>query len=281
LAAAGYSAIKSASPQALVALGETAAAHDPGTFVDEVAAVDPNLRFDAWAHHPYPADPAGSPDQPRPWPNAGVLELGRLDQEIENAFHRPTVPLWVTEYAEQGTYVSPQRQADDLGRAVQIASADPNVQMFIWLMLRNHPGAPWQSGIDGKPALHVFRDDAQQFDPRNAIVPFSGARRSFLVRVPALELRWHLNTGARVGVTYLVTIHGRRVTSGALASRMGSDGWVSVPVHFSAAPTSDYTLTLNLEDVHGFRVKRTLQLLGARSAATRRAEESAQHVRPR
>ena len=278
LAEAGYSAIKAASPDALVAIGETAAAHDPGLFVDQLAAVDPTLRFDAWAHHPYPPDPSASPDAPRAWPNVGMLELGRLDAEISTAFDRPNVPLWVTEYAEPGTYVSPARQAEDLGRAVELAAEQPSVQMFIWLMLRNHPGTQWQSGITRKPALRVFREDARQYDPRNAIVPFAGQRRSFSLRVPALELRWHLSPGSRVGVQYLVQIHGRRVTSGALASRIGFDGWVPVPLHFAALPTRDYTLTLRIEDVHGFRVTRTLQLLGASAVATRRAEESA---RPR
>jgi hypothetical protein len=274
LASAGYRAIKAASPGAIVALGETAAAHDPATFVDRLAAANPNLRFDAWAHHPYPADPRGSPERPRAWPNVGVRELGRLDREVERAFDRPDVPLWVTEYAEPGTYVSPNRQAADLAHAVAIAAEESSVQMFIWLMLRNHPGTPWQSGIAGKPAARVFQEEAQRFDPRNAIIQFSGARRSFLLRVPALELRWHLSSGARVGIRYLVTMGGRRVTSGALASRIGSDGWVPVPLHFGARPTRDYTLTLELEDVHGFRVTRTLQLLGASSAATRPGEGS-------
>jgi len=281
LAEAGYSAIKVASPGAIVALGETAAAHDPARFVDQLAAADPNLRFDAWAHHPYPPDPSASPDTPRAWPNVGMLELGRFDAEIASAFHRQNVPLWVTEYAEPGTYVSPARQAADLTRAVAIAAEEPSVQMFIWLMLRNHPGTPWQSGIDGKPALHVFNQEAKLYDPRNAIVPFSGQRRSFLLRVPALELRWHLKTGARVGIRYLVALHGRRVTSGAVASRIGSDGWVPVPLHFAAAPEFDYTLTLRLEDVHGFRVTRTLQLVGANAAAILPAPVSARPLRPR
>lgn len=275
LASAGYSAIKAASPSAIVALGETAAAHDPGRFVDDLAAADPHLRFDAWAHHPYPPDPGASPDTPRPWPNVGLLELGRLGAEIDAAFHRQDTPLWVTEYAEPGTYVSPARQAADLTRAVEIAAAEPNVQMFIWLMLRNHPGTPWQSGIAGRPALRVFKDDATAYDPRNAIVPFSGQRRSFLLQVPALELRWHLSPGARVGIRYLVTIRGRRVTSGAIASRIGADGWVPVPLHFVAVPRFDYTLTLKIEDVHGFDVTRTLHLVGASAAATSRAAESA------
>jgi hypothetical protein len=278
LAEAGYKAIKAASPTATVALGETAAAHDPGRFVAQLAAVDPTLPFDAWAHHPYPADPSASPDAPRVWPNAGMLELGRLDDAIAAAFHRQSVPLWITEYAEPGTYVSPERQAADLARAVEIAAAQPSVQMFIWLMLRNHPGTPWQSGIDGKPALQAFSTGARQYDPRNPLVPFTGQRRSFLLRVPALELRWHLTPGSRVGIEYLVAIRGRPVAAGMLASRVAADGWVPVPLHFAAVPQYDYTLTLRIEDVHGFRVTRTVQLVGANAAATRRAEESA---RPR
>lgn len=147
--------------------------------------------------------------------------------------------------------------------------------MFIWLMLRNHPGTPWQSGIAQKPALQIFGTDAAKYDARNPVVPFSGQRRSFLLRVPALELRWHLNPGARVGVQYRVAIRGRRVTSGMLAVRMSKDGWVSVPLHFAAAPTHDYTVTVKLEDIHGFRVTRTLNLQGASAAATPRGAGSA------
>src|SRR5207247_11194732 len=59
--------VKSASPQALVAAGETAArgrdrpvagVHDgesPGRFAQLVAAAAPRLAFDACAHHTYPA----------------------------------------------------------------------------------------------------------------------------------------------------------------------------------------------------------------------------------
>jgi hypothetical protein len=58
-----------------------------------------------------------------------------------------------------------------------------------WLMLRNHPGTPWQSGITGTPTLNVFARDAGRFDPRNPLVRFAGERRSFLFQLPALELR--------------------------------------------------------------------------------------------
>jgi polysaccharide biosynthesis protein PslG len=175
LASAGYGAIKAASPSAVVAVGENAASHAPARFVAQLAAADPTLRFDAWAHHPYPPSPVASPDARRGWPNVALPELGRFDREISRLFGRPNAPLWLTEYAESGTSVSPARQAADLERAVDLASAEPSVQMFIWLMLRNHPGhTPWQSGIAGKPAFDVYRRAARRFDPRNPLVEFSG-----------------------------------------------------------------------------------------------------------
>ena len=260
LAEAGYSAVKSASPAALVAVGETAGAHAPGTFAQQLAAADPTLRFDAWAHHPYPPTLAAGPDTPRVWPNVGLLELGRLGDEVDRDFRR-TAPLWATEYAEPSPYVRPQRQSHDLARAVELAAAQPNVQMFIWLMLRNHPGTPWQSGISGTPALQEFRRDALRYDPRNPIVEFAGERRSFLLTLPALELRWHLSAGSRVGIKYSVTNCGRPVATGLGAARIASDGWVPVPVHFAASPRFRYTLHVTMEDVHGFVVTRLLQLV--------------------
>jgi hypothetical protein len=261
LVEAGYGAIKAASPAATVAAGETAAAHAPGDFVDRLAALDPTMPFDVWAHHPYPPTPAASPDTPRMWPNVGLRELGRLSDELGRDFNRQSVPIWVTEYAEPSPYVRPARQAVDLARAVELAAAQPNVQMFIWLMLRNHPGTPWQSGIVGTPALRTFRTDALRYDPRNPLVEFQGERRSFVFQLPALELRWHLTPGSRVGIRYVVTNCGRRVKTGLGAARIARDGWVPVSVHFAASPRYRYTLRVTLEDIHGFAVTRTLQLV--------------------
>jgi hypothetical protein len=266
LAEAGYSAIKAASPGAQVALGETAASHSPGSFVKRLAQLAPTLRFDAWAHHPYPPSMSASAGTVRPWPNVGMRELGRFGAAIDADFHRQRVPIWLTEFAEPSPYVSPPRQAADLQRAVDLAAAQPQVAMFVWLMLRNHRGTPWQSGIGGKPALGVFRAEARRYDPRNALVALPRDAASLVLRIPALELRWHLSPGARVGIRYVLSSCGRYVRSGAFAARIGSDGWVPVPLSFVAAPAR-YTLTLELQDVHGFDVKRRLELVP--SAATR------------
>ena len=66
LYAAAYAGIKAGNPRALVGIGETSShGRDrklpgtsdtiaPGTFARLVAAANPRLKFDAWAHHPYP-----------------------------------------------------------------------------------------------------------------------------------------------------------------------------------------------------------------------------------
>ena len=84
LAAAGYAGIKAGNSKALVAIGETssngrnkrkAGATDsvrPGTFAEGVAKANKHLKFDAWAHHPYPVPVNQKPTQKVLWPNVSL-----------------------------------------------------------------------------------------------------------------------------------------------------------------------------------------------------------------
>jgi hypothetical protein len=262
-----YPAAKSASPNATVAIGETSSRHAPGRFIAQLARIAPYLRFDAWAHHPYPPTMHSSPAARFAWPGAGLNELGRLGRAIDTAFGRTDVPLWVTEYAESVTAVSPARQAADLALAAQIAGSVPQVQMFVWLMLRDHRGTPWQSGIVGRPAFQTFRMLAQKFDPRDPLVEFSGEERVFSVQLPALELRWHLSAGSRVGIRYFVSQCGRIVRRGTEARRISRDGLVPVSMRFRPQSGERYEVTVEIEDIHGFDVTRTLSLVPLGSPA--------------
>ncbi|HWG56970.1 MAG TPA: cellulase family glycosylhydrolase, partial [Gaiellaceae bacterium] len=81
IAAAAYAGIKAGNSRALVAMGETSShgrdkrlkgfsdTHSPGRFAQLVAAANPRLRFDAWAHHPYPTPQNLKPTQKVRWPN--------------------------------------------------------------------------------------------------------------------------------------------------------------------------------------------------------------------
>jgi len=187
LAGAVYAGVKSASPAALVAAGETAArGHDrvvaalhdgesPARFAELVAEAAPRLRFDAWAHHPYPSTDLQPPEAPQPWPDVGLSSLGRFETALAQWFHRRAVPLWVTEF---GYRTSPQTtrgappavQASYLEQAVMLARAQPHVDMFLWFRFRDVRGQAWTSGVldargRPKPALVSFAAAADCFRP--------------------------------------------------------------------------------------------------------------------
>jgi hypothetical protein len=262
LAAAGYAGVKAGSPHALVAIGETAARHEPAAFMEAVATARPDLQFDAWSHHPYPQTAGDGPDTVAAWPNVGLRELGRFGLDVDRAFHRARTPLWLTEYGESTTAVTASQQATDLARAVELAGRIHRVQMFVWLMLRDHGGEPWQSGLLGKPSYDVFRGAAGMVDPRNARVQLDTRARAYVIHVPALELKWHLSTADRVGIRYTLSSCGRRLASAQPASRIEPDGWVPLQLAFKPLAGVHYRLDVQIEDIHGFRVQRTLELVG-------------------
>jgi hypothetical protein len=273
LAAAGVAGIRSGSPQALVAIGETAASHAPGTFMEKLAARDPHLDFDAWAHHPYPARSGQSPDRPEAWPAVGVRELAAFGDDVDRAFGRANTPVWVTEFAESLPAVSRARQAHDLAQAAALATAVPRVQMFVWLMLRNHPGELWQSGLADGPGNTVFSHVAAAFDPRNGVFDVSSETGSVALSVPALELRWQVAAGSYVTIAYTVSSGGVAVASGTEPAAMGRDGWVPVRVRLPHGGTS-YALSVRVTDTAGMSVRRRLRLMRP-AAATRPAAAAA------
>jgi hypothetical protein len=275
LAAAGYDGIKAVSSDAQVALGETAASHAPAAFMEALAARDPKLKLDAWAHHPYPAHPGLSPETPESWPDVGVAELGRFGDDVDRAFGRTGTPLWVTEYAESVPAVSRLRQAVDLAHAVQLAVAVPRVRMFVWLMLRNHRHEAWQSGLHGTPAWRVFRKAARALDPRNGIATIAPSADSAVLQVPALELRYAVPAGEYLRVSYSIRAGGRRLGAVSEPAAMGADGWVPIAVRLPQTD-GDATVAVSLQSRSGAMLHRTLRVV--RRAPTGRSGGSA---RPR
>jgi hypothetical protein len=278
LASAGYDGIKSVSPDAQVAIGETAASHQPAAFMEALAARDPRLRFDAWAHHPYPARPGDSPQLPESWPDVGVQELDRFGDDVDRAFGRTDTPLWLTEYAESVPSVSRGRQAADLAYAMQASVALPRVQMFIWLMLRNHRHEPWQSGLWGTSSWRVFRGEATAFDPRNAVVSVAPGTSSAVVQVPALELRYAVPAGASVTVSYSIRAAGAPVATVSEPAMMGSDGWVPFVVHLPRG-ADPATVSVAVQDANGASLRRTLSVV--RPGPSRRSAGSGRPLRSR
>jgi Cellulase (glycosyl hydrolase family 5) len=265
LVRAGYRGVKAGSPGTLVAAGETAASHSPATFVSDVARVDPNLPFDAWAHHPYPGAANGGPDDPVPWPNVGLTSLGRFDDLVSSEFGRARTPLWVTEYAESRPEVSSTRIADDLSRAVELAGRVPAVTMFIWFMLKNHQGEPWQSGLVGSAAFGSFTSAAEALDPRNGRVAWPTDGQPHVVRVSARELYMRSEPFETVAVTYTLTGCRSSVTRTGDTARMPRNGWVRVLVEpGDVDPTS---LVIVLRNAAGRQVERRFDLVTGTTSA--------------
>jgi hypothetical protein len=262
LLGAGYAGIKSGSPLTQVGAGETAASHAPAAFAAELAARFPDVAFDAWAHHPYPPSRTDGPDAPATWPGVGLPELARFSAELDGEFHRTSIPIWLTEYAESRPYVTAARQAADLERAVLAAASVPTVRMFVWLMLRNHRREPWQSGLAGRPSYGSFSAVAHQLDPRNPVVWWPG--RALGVRVSALELRARLDASAPVAVSYSIAGCGR-VVSGWETARIARDGWVTVTIP-TRRPLRARAATLTIGDGTGRTVRRVVQLVGPSAA---------------
>jgi hypothetical protein len=133
--------------------------------------------------------------------------------------------------------------------------------MFVWLMLRDHDGEPWQSGLLGKPSFAAFRGAAGTLDPRNARVQVDTRAHSYVFHVPALELKSHIPAAERVGIRYTLFGCGRRIAAAQPASRIQPDGWVPLQVAFRPLAGVHYFLDVQIEDIHGFSVDRTLELV--------------------
>ena len=279
---AAYAGIKAGSPRALVAAGETSPrgrdtpsqddvqdSHSPANFAGRLSRLRPALRFDAWAHHPYPRGPRVGPLATTPWPNVRLANLGRFEAGLDRWFGRRAIPIWLTEYAHEtrpgdGKGVEPEAQARFAREALAAAAADRRVRMFVWFTFRDDAGNPWQSGLleagsRAKPAFASFRDAARGLDARVAVRHDGG--REAVVRVAALELAYYSGAGAAVGVTVRMNGPGVDVVRQPRV-RLGRDGWVTFRLPVAPAAGARYRLLIEAGDVHGHRVVRRVTVRG-------------------
>lgn len=278
---AASAGLKAGNRLALVAIGETASngrdrrlgrrgmqeTHSPGKFAELLAKARPRVRFDAWAHHPYPTRPAMRPTQKVRWPNVSLASLPVFEKALDRWFRRKNVPVWITEYGHE---TKPDRHGISLGKQAQyaaqalaIARKDRRVEMFVWFILQDKPKTPWESGLFArsgakKPAFARFAALARGLDGRNAVVDVKGPNP--LVRLSALPISYFSPTGSPIGVTYTVW-QGRTalVTEQPVVS-LGLDGWIALRPEFAPRPGVTYVLTVTAGDANGNTVQRTLVL---------------------
>ena len=285
LYAAAYAGIKAGNPRAKVAIGETSShgrdrkiagvsdTHSPGRFAQLVAAANPRLKFDAWAHHPYPTPQNLKPTQKVRWPNVTLSSMPRFEQSLDGWFKRKNVRMWITEYGHEVKQdgepkgVTRAQQAAYAAQAIGLAKADARVDMFVWFVFRDHATSEWQSGLltesgAAKQALAKWRAAAISLDARNAIFNVRGGSMSPSVTVPLREYATSTNVGAEVGITYRVFLKGKLVAVGQPATVLSSDAVARFSLTgFRPAKKSTYTVKVEADTASLDPVGRTLTLI--------------------
>ena len=117
-----------------------------------IAAANPRLKFDAYAHHPYPFPVNQKPTQLVRYPNVTLKSMPRFEKDLDIAFRRKNIKIWITEYGNETRPGEPKgvteaQQAAYIPQALAMARKDARVQMFVWFVMEDNPGSLWQSGI--------------------------------------------------------------------------------------------------------------------------------------
>ncbi len=295
---AGYRGIKAGNPLAEVGAGETSnrgrnrptdksGSVAPATFARLLSLEKPKLTFDAWATHPYPTNPRLGPTQKVAYPNVTMTRLEQFGKSLEQWYHR-RVPIWVTEYAEQTRPEYPggvtrAQQRVDAKVALQMAAANPYVEMFVWFILRDTTTKTWFSGLVAKtgakkPAYFSFANAAKGIDGQSqTILP----GRAPTVRLDVPYLTYYNSIGARVGITYRIYDGKKLIAVAQPTGRIASDQTVSFVARFSPVKGKNYILNAVVGDKNGQYTTRSVSLATANSTANTTVKTTAKKSKSR
>jgi hypothetical protein len=285
LAAAGYKGIKAGNAKALVAIGETSShgrdkplpgnsdTISPGKFAQLVAQANPRLKFDAWAHHPYPYPVFQKPSQRVKWPNVSLVSLPRFETSVDSWFHRKNIPIWITEYGHETKPGEPlgvteSQQGAYIPQAINLARKDPRVKMFIWFVFRDSAGSTWQSGLyrlsgAPKPGLAKWRNATPPLDARFPSMSVRGGTKNPLVTLPTREICTNNAPGSAVGMTYRVFQGSKFFKVGQFAARLGKDCTVAVRPVFTVAKGKSYKVVFDMNTYNGVVIQRSVTIRSA------------------
>jgi len=242
----------------------------PGLFAQLVAKAQPNLRFDAWAHHPYSGLGQG-PMAKVAFPNVNLALIPTFEKKLQQWFKRKFVHIWVTEYGFETKPGEPKgvttgQQAAYTKQALSIVARSPYIFMFIWFIFRDDPTSTWQSGLENidntrKPAFATFTAKARTLDFRSPIVYVRTKTSNPVVRVPVWEL---LNTdpvGTLLGATVRTYYKRRNIAVSQPTSTIATDGYAAFVVPLKKPTTTTYTVSININDKNGNRLYRTATIV--------------------
>ena len=286
LARAGIAGIRVGNPRAQVGIGETSSnGRDkhragltdtvaPATFMKGVAAALKGVRFDAWAHHPYPFPVNQKPTQLVRYPNVTLKSMPRFEADMDIAFKRKGIPIWITEYGNETKPGEPKgvteaQQAVYLPQAIGMARSDARVQMFVWFVMQDSQGSLWQSGIyrqDGtaKRAQPVFRKTAAPLNAVNGKQTVKGGTKNPQITVYLREYCANNPTGTTVGYT-IRSYQGKKLVQVSQgASPLGIDCTVRPRVaKLTVAKKTTYRVTVTANTATTAEVLRTITIVGA------------------
>ena len=241
----------------------------PGNFAQLLSKQKPRIKFDAWAHHPYPTDLTAPVTQKVKWPNVSVSSLPQFEKSLNTWFKRKTTPIWIDEYGYQTKPANPKgvslsQQAANIRQVLSILKGYSYVNMFVWFTYRDDSGNAWKSGVEDnagarKPGWAAFQTTAPAFDARNAILTVA-AGKSPTVSVSAMQLAAKNPTGTPIGVTYKVFTGGKLVVVDQPNPPLRFDGWISIPLKFTPAKGKSYSVTVDMNAASGGTLSHTLTL---------------------
>jgi hypothetical protein len=277
---AAYAGLKSGSPTAQIAIGETSPrgrdrpspgivqdSIAPATFAHLLSLSRPTVRFDAWAQHPYSILGQGPLSKAR-YPNVHLTQLPQFEKDLKKWYKKP-VTIWISEYGFETKPAEPRgvtlaQQAAYAQQTINLLRRSPYVGMLIWFILRDDPTSTWQSGLETrngarKPAYATFAASAKPVDVRNPIVRAKVGVPS-VVRIPVLELAARSGTGATVGANIKVFGPGG-VFFGNIQQQttIATDGWAA----FTFPPNAkrSYSLNFEINDKNGNTLTRSATLI--------------------
>ena len=285
LAKAGITGIKAGNRSAQIGIGETSsngrdkkrAGTDtvaPATFMKGVAANMKGVKFDAWAQHPYPFPVNQKPTQLVRYPNVTLMSFPRFEKDLDAAFKRKNVPIWITEYGNETKPGEPKgvteaQQAAYIPQAIGLARKDPRVQMFIWFVMQDSQGSLWQSGIyrqDASPkrAQPVFAKTAKPLSPVNGKMTVRGGTKNPKITVYLREYCANNPAGATVGYTIRSYLKSKLVAVSQGAAPLGLDCTVKPRVaKLTVAKKKTYRVTVTANTATTAEVLRTITIVGA------------------
>jgi hypothetical protein len=213
-----YEAIHDVLSGALVGGGVTAARGGsagvaPVPWIRQMGVL--GAKLDAYAHHPYPANPRADTPWAPACPRCSTLTMADLER-LEAEVRRSLGPkrIWLTEYGYQTNPpdfllgVSPARQAALVASAARRAYLARSVDILLFFLVRDDASPDgWQSGLISasgrkKPAYEAFRMPFTQVKRQGGVVSVWGQirpgsrRRAFRIRVLD-DGRWSWLGGTR------------------------------------------------------------------------------------